>query len=29
MKRPIDYDMLCVIIFLVVTITMIILEKMA
>ena len=29
MKKRIDYDMLCVIIFLVVTITMIILEKIA
>ena len=29
MKKRIDYDMLCVIIFLVVTITMIIMEKMA
>jgi len=29
MKRPIDYDMICIIIFLVVTITMIIMEKIA
>ena len=29
MKKRIDYDMLCVIIFLVVTITMIIMEKLA
>lgn len=29
MKRPIDYDMLCIIIFLVVTITMIIMERIA
>ena len=29
MKRPIDYDTLCVIIFLVVTVTFIILERVA
>tara|TARA_R100000084_G_scaffold92140_1_gene45997 strand:+ start:377 stop:529 length:153 start_codon:yes stop_codon:yes gene_type:complete len=29
MKKPIDYDMLCVIIFLVVTVTMIIMERLA
>lgn len=29
MKKRIDYDMLCVIIFLVVTVTFIILERMA